>query len=280
MTDNNSEATGQTSDPVQSRGAAALGIYFFVLAVLMFYFLVSTWPIPRSDDKTQFADFTFLFWTGKGVLPDTRLFLTVIAAGAIGSLIHTLTSFGDYVGNRKLSGSWVWWFILRTPVGIALALLFYMVVRAGFVVTSNGANSDVANTNPYGIAAICALAGMFSRQATDKLREVFDTLFRTREPVERADPLTRMTPVISGTAPARLKACGPRELTVTGRGFQPGCRVLVNGNPRISQHTSDTQLQVTVDDRDIAAVGQIQLLVENPGQGGGKSPPFTVLVEA
>ena len=29
--------------------------------------------------------------------------LTVIIAGTIGSLIHTLTSFGDYVGNRRLS---------------------------------------------------------------------------------------------------------------------------------------------------------------------------------
>ena len=86
--------------------------------------------------------------------------------------------------------------------------------------------------------------------------------------------------MISGTAPARLKAGGPRELTVTGRGFQADCRVLVNGNLRISQRTSDAQLQVTLDDRDIAATGQIQLLVENPGQGGGKSTPFPVLVEA
>ncbi len=278
MTDNNSGATGQISVPVQWRGAAALGIYFFVLSVLMFYFLVSTWPTPKIGDNTQFADFTFLFWEGKGLLPDTRLFLTVIAAGAIGSLIHTLTSFGDYVGNRKLSASWVWWFILRTPVGIALALLFYMVVRAGFVVTSNGANA-ASNTSPYGIAAICALAGMFSRQATDKLREVFDTLFHTREPVVRADPLARTIPVISGTTPARLKAGGPRELAVTGWAFQPDCRVLVNGSPRVSQRTSDAQLQVTLDDRDIAAAGQIQLLVENPGEGGGKSTPFAVLVE-
>ena len=191
MTDDNPGTPGPTSELVQQRGAAVLGIYFFVLSVLMFYFLVSTWPIPKiGGDNTQYADFTFLLWEGKGLLPDTRLFLTVIAAGAIGSLIHTLTSFGDYVGNRKLSASWVWWFILRTPVGIALALLFYMVVRAGFVVTSNGANA-VSNPSPYGIAAICALAGMFSRQATDKLREVFDTLFRTREPVDRADPLAR-----------------------------------------------------------------------------------------
>ena len=38
------------------------------------------------------------------------------------------------------------------------------------------------------------MVGMFSKQATDKLRETFDTLFRTQQPVARADSLA---PVLS-----------------------------------------------------------------------------------
>jgi IPT/TIG domain len=272
-------ASAQTPDLIHRWGAMALGIYFFILATLMFYFLVSTWPVRDPKNIGQFADFNFLFWGPiKDVLPDTRLFLTVIAAGAVGSLIHTLTSFSDFVGNRKLGGSWIWWFILRTPVGIALALLFYLVTRSGFItVPSNSTNPDT--TNPYGIAAISALAGMFSKQATDKLREVFDTLFHTREPVDRADPLKRVIPVISGTTPAKLKV-GGRDLTVMGREFQPDCKVLINGSQRASQRTSDTQISVTLDAGDIARPGQLQLVLENTGQGGGKSVPFFIVVEA
>jgi hypothetical protein len=35
--------------------------------------------------------------------------------------------------------------------------------------------------NPFGVMAIACLAGMFSKQATDKLREVFESLFHIKE---------------------------------------------------------------------------------------------------
>jgi hypothetical protein len=46
------------------------------------------------------------------------------------------------------------------------------------------------NLSPHGIAAIAGLDGMFSKQATGKLREVFETLFKTDEPPKRVDRLT------------------------------------------------------------------------------------------
>lgn len=44
--------------------------------------------------------------------------------------------------------------------------------------------------NPFGIMAIACLTGMFSKQAADKLREVFESLFNIKKPSERADKLT------------------------------------------------------------------------------------------
>jgi hypothetical protein len=159
-------------------------------------------------DTSKFADFSVFGSAPIPISSDHRLFLTVIAAGALGSLIHSITSFADYVGNRNLSRSWIWWLVLRTPVGVALALLFYLVLRGGLIVPSLPNRASATDTtlllNPYGIAAISALAGMFSKQATDKLREIFDTLFRTREPVDRADPLGRVTSASSSTEPAKL----------------------------------------------------------------------------
>ena len=39
--------------------------------------------------------------------------------------------------------------------------------------------------NPFGVTAISILAGLFSRQAVDKLREIFENLFLTKEKVEK-----------------------------------------------------------------------------------------------
>ena len=172
----------QPPDPVPWIGSLILGLYFCTLAALTFYFLFASWPVSGAKDASGFADFS-LFGSGPfSTSSDHRLFLTVMAAGALGSLIHSITSFADYAGNRSLSRSWIWWLVLRTPIGIALALLFYLVLRGGLIVPSLPNGSAATDTtrllNPYGIAAISALAGMFSKQATDKLREIFDTLFR------------------------------------------------------------------------------------------------------
>jgi hypothetical protein len=44
--------------------------------------------------------------------------------------------------------------------------------------------------NPYGMAAVSGLVGMFSKQATDKLGELFGTMFRTATDAERTDKLS------------------------------------------------------------------------------------------
>ena len=70
-----------------------------------------------------------------------------------------------------------WWYVLRFLIGAALALILYFALRGGLIGT-DGTSTDV---NPYGVAALSALAGLFSKQATDKLSEVFDTFFQTRQ---------------------------------------------------------------------------------------------------
>ena len=91
----------------------------------------------------------------------------------------------DFVGNRRFVGSWTWWYLLRPFIGVALALLIYFAVRGGLIAASTGAGG----LSPYGVAAIAGMAGLFSKQATDKLREVFETLFKTDHPPERDDQL-------------------------------------------------------------------------------------------
>jgi hypothetical protein len=114
------------------------------------------------------------------------------------------------------------------------------------------------------------------KQAADKLREIFDTIFRMREPMMRADPLTRAVPVIASTEPAQLIVGGAVTLNVLGRGFQPDSTASING--RAPQRATGEQYvaQAYVPQWGIVAKGELQLIVRTPGAAGESSEPFTI----
>jgi hypothetical protein len=107
----------------------------------------------------------------------TALLMLVVIVGALGSLIHAATSFAEYAGTRRFYSSWIVWYLVRPVVGASLALLLYFAIRGGFF----SGSSQTSSVDPYGMAALAGLAGLFSKQATDKLREVFETLFHVSE---------------------------------------------------------------------------------------------------
>ena len=293
----NGNAQGSNGDAAQIAGAEGpvlkspgarlrpgdrnrLGIYFVCLAALTFYVLIATWPVVIPWDPNNFAEARMFGFIRFKASADSRLFLTVVAAGALGSLVHCITSFADYVGDRTLKQSWVWYLILRTPIGIALAVLFYLVLRGGLIaptVSEGGPNAHTATVlNPYGLAAVAAMAGMFSKQATDKLAEVFDVLFHTTKPVIRADPLTPTKPVISSTEPPGLKVGSPTNFAVVGRNFNKACTASIA--QRKATWESDTRLTVDLDSKDVSAEGVLQVIVSNPAAAGSDSEPFPVTV--
>ncbi len=55
-----------------------------------------------------------------------------------------------------------------------LALIVYFTLRGGYL-----GQDQAAPVNPYGVAALSALVGLFTRHAVSKLTDVFDTLFGT-----------------------------------------------------------------------------------------------------
>ena len=165
-----------------------IGGYVVVVALVILYLLVKLWPIAGTPLEP--ADF---FW-GQYLLPsETRYLLIAALAGALGAYIHLATSFADYAGNEQLTVSWAWWYLLRPFIGMALAVVVYLALRGG-VVGAGGTQS----VSPYGVAALCALSGLFSKQATDKLREIFENIFRTEQPVERKDALAPQTGAARG----------------------------------------------------------------------------------
>jgi hypothetical protein len=116
---------------------------------------------------------------------EAQLLLLVIFAGALGSYLHAIMSLADYIGNRDLKASWFWWYVSRPFLGMAMALVFYAVVRGGFLA---GTPADANVVNPFGVLAIGALVGMFSDKAAMKLKDVFDVVFTAKD--ERKDKLS------------------------------------------------------------------------------------------
>ncbi len=113
----------------------------------------------------------------------------VLLAGALGSFLHTAQSYSDYVGNRTLKSNWAWWYAFRPFIGAGLALVFYAAVRGGFMAITTGTNVKASELNAFGVVSIAALVGMFSKAATTKLGEVFDTLFKSDKATESKDKL-------------------------------------------------------------------------------------------
>ncbi|MBO4258373.1 hypothetical protein [Streptomyces griseorubiginosus] len=144
-----------------------------VLTVALATVLIQAWPTTAvpGGGAAKAERVRILLWTPL-LQRDTLLFLVVTAAGGLGALIHVLRSVYEYVGDRRLRRSWLPMYLLEPVVGAVLALVVYCVLRGGLT-TSMASSGDI---NPYGVTAVAALVGMFSRQTVDKLHAVFNTL--------------------------------------------------------------------------------------------------------
>ncbi|HEV7680933.1 MAG TPA: IPT/TIG domain-containing protein [Pyrinomonadaceae bacterium] len=237
-------------------------------------------PTPTPTPVVSLAPVTnipikFLRWCISTTF-DERLIMLVIIAGILGSFVHGATSLADFIGNNNFNKSWTWFYLLRPAIGMALALVFYFVIRGGFLTTSGGAK----DINPYGIAALAGLVGMFSKQATDKLGEVFSTLFRAapgegdkkRKGALKPDPIT-----ITNVTPQPMPAGSKKQIiTVNGTNFIDGAVVHLGDAPQPTTFVSPNQLTAAVDDALLAAPATLKLKVVN--EEGNESPLIDFVV--
>lgn len=280
----------QQLEPPKFAGRAniiSLGTYLMVVLVLLVYLLLKFWPteipVPGNPDVTTWLkEETFPLVGDPLKIPDeVRVLLVVLAAGAIGSIVHTIRSFVGFAGNRQLVTSWIPWYVLRPASGATLALVFYLVVRAGFINTEVGKGDfDIS-----GVAALAALVGLFSEQASEKLKEVFAALLATREPARTADQLKAATPnpkpEPSALTPESVVAgSADPSITITGRKFAAGAEVRVNGQSRDTLVKSDTEAVFKLVAQDVATHGDKTVTIVNPPPGGGESDPLILKVTA
>lgn len=169
----------QTKTPVYYVNFIKLltGIFLILIAGLLAYSIISIWPIDSTNG--EWDKNANLFGIDFDIDSEIRLIVIVMLGGTLGSFVHIATSFASYAGNNKFKVSWIWWYILRPFIGMALALILYFVTRGGLLSVDSG----VDNVNLYGVTAVAGLTGMFSKQASDKLEEIFNNLFRTKKDI-------------------------------------------------------------------------------------------------
>lgn len=268
--------------PATRRQIQLLGFGLILLALLLAYLFLVFWPSGLSPTATGETVQTVMLlgqYVPLSITIDVRIILMVMIAGGLGSFVHVSTSFGDYVGNEKFTVNWIWWYLLRPFIGMMLAAIFYLVIRGGFMTA--GADTGT-HLNPFGIAAMAGLVGMFSKQATDKLDEVFTTLFRTAAgggDAKRKDDLLNPVPSVTDILPQSVEPkTANLVVTVKGTGFVQGAVIRVNNINRETTFVDATHLTAKLLPEDVENEGEVEVTVFNPAPGGGVSTPIRLKI--
>ena len=278
------------------RAAVVTGTLLAVATLLVLYFLVQVWPpapppslsgggaptpttgpVPTTTTVAGQPPATtvvvqaapnppiHVFGAQLQVDREARLFIVVALAGALGGLVYALRSLTWYAGNRTLKYSWMMLYYLQPFVGAALATIIYVVLRGGLVVVTTQAAPDVVN--PFGFAAFGALVGLFSAQAAEWLKRIFEQVFVPAQKGKDPAIEVRITDVNPEQAPVG------QEVVITGSGFADAQRVTfgtVEGTNL--RRVSATELRVTVPVG--AADGPVT--VDTPAGTATSPKPFTV----
>jgi hypothetical protein len=177
------------SPKISTVSVTFLGITLLVSSFIIGYFMYALWPVLENTSELigtgklpSWESVSYIFGQPYAFSAEQRLLILVLLAGAMGSFIHAATSFSNYVGEGKIDKKWIWWYILRPIIGMAVALTFYMIFRAGLF-----AGMQIELLNIYGVLTLAALSGLFTDRATLKLEEIFQSLFKPKD--ERADKL-------------------------------------------------------------------------------------------
>jgi len=208
---------------------------------------------------------------------ELRLLILVIVSAALGSTIHAARSFAGFTGRQAYDHAWNWWYFLRIPTGIGIALLFYFLIRGGFFAAGNIDGTSVAETvNPFGVAAMSAVAGMFARQTSAKVEEIFLTLFRTSARGGGTDPqisVKRVQPVQTGATAEALK------VAIEGRNFDKDVKVVGPDNlPRMVKVEPPGRMAVELLPLDVKTAGRVDLRIFNPPFPGGSTDTANVRI--
>lgn len=169
----------------------------FLLAInIMFLLPIMTADIPKDENliitsmnntvavipSNHIVSYNFGTMKGETMDIDTHFVFLVVLAGSLGALIHGLAKLSHNTWDGIVKQREALWYLSRPFLGAALAIAVYAVFRGGLLTTSN-----VEILNPYGMAAISIIVGLSTKQVTEKLKDMLDSVFPTKKPEEEPE---------------------------------------------------------------------------------------------
>jgi hypothetical protein len=200
--------------------------------------------VRNSDGQSGTLQAAYLYTCPTGY--DKNLFLAVLLAGVLGGTLHAMRSLFWYRGTKTLVRSWILMYILLPFTGGLIAAAFYLIVRAG-IFHPEGGSGDLL------VIGIAILVGMFSDQATEKLKKIGEAIL-TEAPkgVNQAPPAptglpatqTGSAPTVNTVDPNIGSISGGELVTLAGSGFSASDAVTFGGQPASIQSSSPSALKV------------------------------------
>lgn len=201
---------------------------WFVVAYLMVVFLAAGWtlwtlwtaepPEPRVANAAADSIAITLDWTPPGnsdstpLTAEARLILLVFLLGGLGGTIASFNSLANYRGEGALTKSWFLHYLVSPWLGAGVALLMYLVLRAGFFPGSSDQLDGSAI--PWGIVAIAGLTGLFYDKSLLKLQQVFATVFNPQD--QRGGKLDQLAIATTSLPVARVGESYSTDLKAKG----------------------------------------------------------------
>lgn len=267
------EASSRTSPnaPEMAERLVAFALILYLLAVGLGAgaCLVTAFPTKETIGETDIATCTAVGRTIFSASGARIMMLVAFTAGVVGSFLHAAQSLATYIGNDDFKLSWASWYILRPWIGGILGFALYFMARAGLV--GGGGGMD-----PYGVVAVGLLGGWFSKTTTDKLQEVFSTLFKTDADKARKDKLTTdEQPVVTVVTPSPI-AGAATQLTLTGTGFASGAIARIGDTDLETTFVSTKSLTVNLAKLTTRPTGEVTIVVKNPAGAKPEAVPFKI----
>ncbi len=214
--------------------AKLLGGYLLIITLYFIYLLINFWPDTKSSQQ-------YTIWPLYAPVKTTyeqNIMIIALICGALGSQIHALASYASNVGKVRFRTAWISWYLFRLPLGALLAIVFYFAIRGGLVLLVN--SDQTAPIKLDGIAGVSMLVGLFTEQASHKLKELFDTLFATNHSDKHKIK-------IDGIAPTTCKA-GSEELLISilGENMSSGLKVSFDNKEFETRFISKEQCTVVL----------------------------------
>jgi hypothetical protein len=190
----------------------------------------------------------------RDALRQSDILLLVLLAGALGGTLYSLISLSWYIGNRELKWSWVPSYVTRPFTAAALACIFFLTLVTGVW-------TDPTGKGQLWIIGLSALVGLFSKQAYEKLKAIFEAAL-TSAP-KGADQVKTVPAGGLGIDKSSGPAAGGDTVQITGSGFTAATTVRFDTLAATSVNVnSSTVLQAVAPPH---AAGQVDIIVTNPG---------------